>query len=105
MLGIQLTALDVGDLPLLRTDAYGKFVPGANGFAQIIIDVGADGIANTSDDVVLEGDPTANGGLGISTVPALRTGHAFLNDIAHSANPVNSQTGLLMAGGRRRRHQ
>ena len=96
MLGIQLTALDVGDLPLLRTDAYGKFVPGANGFAQIIIDVGADGIANTNDDVVLEGDPTANGGLGISTVPALRTGHAFLNDIAHSANPVNSQTGSLL---------
>ena len=82
------TDLDALNLPLLGTDAYGKFIPGANGFAQIITGVGADGIANTADDAVLPGDPTANGGLGVSTTTALRTGHAFLNDIAHSANPV-----------------
>ncbi len=97
MLGIELTDLDALNLPLLRTDAYGNFIPGANGFAQIITGVGLDGIANTADDSVLEGDPTANGGLGTSTADALRTGHAFLNDIAHSANPVHSQTGLPLA--------
>ena len=32
MLGIDLTDNDVGSVPLLRTDAYGNFIPGANGF-------------------------------------------------------------------------
>ena len=38
--------------------------------------------------VLLEGDPAANGGKGV-LVPAnvLHTGHAFLNDIAHNAVP------------------
>ena len=38
--------------------------------------------------VFLEGNPAANGGQGI-TIPAnaFRTGHAFLNDIAHNAEP------------------
>ncbi len=36
-LGIALSDFDVHDVPLLRTDAYGKFIPGANGFAQIIV--------------------------------------------------------------------
>jgi Ca2+-binding RTX toxin-like protein len=40
---------------------------------------------------VVEGDPSANGGLGI-TIPAnvIRTNHAFLDDIAHNAVPVLS---------------
>ena len=36
MLGILLTDQDVGDVPLLRTDQYGNFIPGATGFAQVI---------------------------------------------------------------------
>ncbi len=64
MLGIQLVDTDVGNVPLLRTDEYGKFIPGANGYAQIITGAGADGLFNTADDVVTEGDPSANGGLG-----------------------------------------
>ena len=35
MLGIVLTDADVLNVPLLRTDAYGNFIPGANGYAQI----------------------------------------------------------------------
>ena len=27
MLGIQLTDFDVGNVPLLRTDQYGNFIP------------------------------------------------------------------------------
>ena len=34
----------VHDVPLLRTDAYGRFIPGANGFAQIITGAGVDGV-------------------------------------------------------------
>jgi hypothetical protein len=45
---------------------------------------------------LVEGNPSANGGNGV-TVPAnvLRTGHAFMDDIAHTAGPRNSAGTLL----------
>ncbi|WP_203791644.1 peroxidase family protein, partial [Paractinoplanes rishiriensis] len=77
LLGIQLVDADVLNVPLLSTDQYGKFIPGPNGFPQIATATG-----------LVEGDPTANGGAGV-LVPAnaARTGHAFLDDIAHHAVP------------------
>ena len=96
LLGINLTDADFDNVPLLRTDAYGNFIKGPGGMPLVITGLGLDGIPNTADDVVVEGDPTANGGLGISLTTALRTGHQFLIDIAHSANPRNSQTGALL---------
>jgi Ca2+-binding RTX toxin-like protein len=77
MLGIQLVDADVLNLPLLSTDQYGKFIPGPNGFPQMATATG-----------LVEGDPAANGGEGV-LVPAnaARTGHAFLDDIAHHAVP------------------
>ncbi|MEZ5380145.1 MAG: peroxidase family protein [Acidimicrobiales bacterium] len=81
-LGIQLVDLDVHNVPLLLTDPYGKFVPGpARGMPQMVLNGGG----------LLEGDPAANGGAGV-LVPAnaLRTGHTFLDDIAHAANPNGS---------------
>ncbi|HEY2875736.1 MAG TPA: peroxidase family protein [Reyranella sp.] len=83
-LGILLTDSDVGSVPLLRTDAYGNFIPGANGMPQLITGLGADSIPNTGDDVVVEGNLAAP----ISTASAVRTSHAFLADIAHEAVPV-----------------
>ena len=83
-LGINLTDSDVGSVPLLRTDAYGNFIPGANGMPQLITGIGADGIPNTADDIVVEGNLAAP----ISTAGALRTSHAFLADIAHEAVPI-----------------
>src|SRR4029078_9684903 len=55
------------------------YKPGPNGFPQMI----------RPNNVLVEGDPTANGGLGV-LIPAdaLRTGHAFLKDIAHHAVPA-----------------
>ena len=97
LLGIQLTDYDAVNVPLILTDAYGKFVPGANGFAQLVTSLGADGALGGGDDTYLEGDPAANAGLGVSTATALRTGHMFLADIAHSASPFSSQTGLALA--------
>ena len=89
-LGIELSDLDVLNVPLLRTDAYGEFIRDANGFPQVIIGIGADGIPNTADDLVASGTNVApldlavlNGGLG-----PVRTSHAFLDDIAHNAAPV-----------------
>ena len=78
MLGIQLVDVDIFDVPKLVTDPYGHFKPGAHGFPQMMLTGGT----------LLEGDPTANGGLGV-LVPAnvVHTGHAFLNDVAHNAVP------------------
>jgi hypothetical protein len=87
LLGIQLSDYDAVNVPLVRVDPYGNFIPGTNGFAQLIIGLGADGVAQTADDVLVEGNPLAP--ISPTTVGALRTGHQFLIDIAHSANPFN----------------
>ncbi|MGH8031263.1 MAG: peroxidase family protein, partial [Luteimonas sp.] len=84
LLGINLTDADFDNVPLLRTDAYGNFIKGPNGFPQVITGLGPDGIPNTADDVVIEGNPLAP----ISLATAVRTGHQFLIDIAHAAVPV-----------------
>ena len=78
LLGIHLLDADVFDAPLILTDPYGHFKPGPNGFPQLVL----------RGNILVEGNPAANGGLGIE-IPdtAFRTGHAFLNDIAHNAVP------------------
>ncbi|UCO99811.1 heme peroxidase [Metapseudomonas lalkuanensis] len=91
VLGINLTDADVGNIPLLATDAYGNFIKGPNGYPQVVM-LGPDGLPGTNDDFLMEGNPAAP----ISLAGAVRTGHAFLDDIAHSANPFNSQTGALL---------
>jgi len=91
-LGIQLSDFDVISVPLLRTDAYGNFIPDANGYAQIITNIGTDGVPNTADDAVVSW--TTNGGNPVTTANAIRTPNAFLDDIAHAASPFDSQTGM-----------
>ncbi|MFM9941288.1 MAG: peroxidase family protein [Hyphomicrobiaceae bacterium] len=91
VLGIDLQDADVVNLPLLRTDAYGEFIRGANGLPQIITDIGIDGIPNTSDDATVSGNLATP--VNTFTVNALRTGHAFLDDIAHAANPIGDHDG------------
>ena len=94
MLGILLTDQDVGAVPLLRTDAYGNFIPNAAGFAQIITGVGADGIPNTADDIVISGTSAAP--VGVAT--AIRINAAFLADIAHDAVPNGIADGDIEIG-------
>ena len=85
-LGIALSDFDVGSVPWLRTDAYGRFIPDpVTGFAQVIIGVGADGKPNTADDIVVSGTPAAP--VDLDTAGALGTGHAFLVDNARHAAP------------------
>ncbi|KRD95819.1 hypothetical protein ASE63_12415 [Bosea sp. Root381] len=83
LLGIDLADADVSNVPLLATDEYGRFIRGPNGFPQIVM-AGEDGIAGTPDDRLVEGDPADP----IGTDGAIRTGHAFLSDIAHEAVPT-----------------
>lgn len=95
MLGIQLLDVNVGNVPLLATDPYGEFIRGPNGFPQIVTSAG-----------LIEGNPAANGGLGVlvddpNHVPpytAIRTGHAFLADIAHNAVPDGLADGDIEIG-------
>jgi hypothetical protein len=84
MLGIELTDADVTNIPLFVMDEYGEFVRGPNGFPQMVTSLGADGKFGGGDDLFVEGNPAAP----ISTANAIRTGHAFLDDIAHAAAPV-----------------
>ncbi|WP_243375654.1 peroxidase family protein [Microvirga solisilvae] len=84
MLGINLTDADVTNIPLFVMDEYGEFVRGPNGYPQLVVSLGTDGKFGGGDDVFREGNPSAP----ISTADALRTGHAFLDDIAHAAVPV-----------------
>lgn len=72
MLGIKLTDADVLNVPLLRTDAYGEFIRGPNGYAQIATPSGF--VEGTAEGIEIPAD-------------AFRTGHAFLDDIAHHAVP------------------
>ena len=81
-LGIVLTDADVTNLPMVAVDRYGQFIAAANGMAQFAT---AGGLV-----------PGVPGGL---AVPAnvIRTNHAFLDDIAHSAAPRSSSGALLTA--------
>src|SRR5215510_4567297 len=94
LLGIQLSDYDAVNVPMIKVDPYGNFIPGPHGFAQLVTNLGPDGLLGTDDDVTVEGNPAAP--VSPLAVGALRTGHMFLADIAHSANPFNSQTGAQL---------
>lgn len=97
ILGIDLTDYHVGNLPLLATDPYGNFIPNptagaSQGFPQVVMSGNPPTLAS--------GTPTSPLAL-VSVTPAVppatqptvthlaeRTGHAFLDDIAHTAVPV-----------------
>nr|WP_297423517.1 peroxidase family protein [uncultured Actinotalea sp.] len=83
VLGIALDDMDVHDVPLVATDPYGRFIPGPNGYPQIITLIDPAGADVPENRQLVEADPAApvDGSL------ALESGHAFLDDIAHSAAP------------------
>ena len=39
LLGLKLNDFDVGDVPLVEVDPYGKFIAGAHGFAQVVVKI------------------------------------------------------------------
>lgn len=94
MLGIQLVDSDVGNVPLLATDQYGEFIRGPNGFPQIVFPGANPGDPN----ILVEGNPAANGGEGVLVDGAYLTGHAFLADIAHNAVPDGLADGDIEIG-------
>ncbi len=94
LLGIQLNDSDVLDGPLLATDPYGNFIPGANGMPQLVVVNPAFATDATQPEFILVEGDLANP---VDASQAVRNGHAFLEDIAHNAVPgtfvVNRLTG------------
>ncbi len=81
ILGIDLTDFHVGNLPLLATDPYGNFIPGEDGFPQVVMLGNPPTLASGTPDNPLQLVDAMGNHL------AERTGHAFLDDIAHEAVP------------------
>jgi Ca2+-binding RTX toxin-like protein len=79
-LGIALTDADALSIPLLATDPYGRFERGPNGMPQLIVPGAPGGVVEGD-----LGDP-------VPTTGATKTGHAFLDDIAHNAVPKAGST-------------
>src|SRR5262252_5071898 len=84
-LGVLLKDTDIFDVPLIVTDPYGHFKPGPVRGMPMMVRPG---------NVIVEGNPAAP--VAIPT-DALRTAHAFLNDIAHNAVPVDGAGNALTA--------
>jgi Ca2+-binding RTX toxin-like protein len=114
-LGLALDDYYVNDVPLLVADAYGRFVPGSHGFAQVVVSIT---VVNTTTGALIAtagGNFTVEGkiggldlahltladvqfppGVSLPVLPlgqsysiaTVGTGHGFLNDIAHHAAPV-----------------
>jgi Ca2+-binding RTX toxin-like protein len=81
MLGITLSDYDVLNVPLLATDAYGRFIPGPDrGMAQLVFPPLGPGQPPR----LVEGNPLAT----VTADGSLKTGHGFLDDIAHHAVPL-----------------
>ena len=92
-LGIELTDYDVTNVPLLATDEFGRFLRGPKGFPLVVLKNGS----------LLEGNPAspiklvnfANAAKPDDLIQ--RTGHAFLDDIAHGAGPKWAWNGSVWA--------
>jgi Ca2+-binding RTX toxin-like protein len=121
-LGLTLTDADVLDVPTVAVDAYGNFIAGTHGFAQVYINVSVVTTTQPPATAPVGTPPTINvevigkflvegvaGGLDMRAPPPgvalppltppsgsvavyqfgpAGTGHAFLNDINHNAEPV-----------------
>ena len=110
MLGINLEDVHVGNLPLLATDVYGNFIPDlVTGFPQVVMfndpnDPSAGThLASGTPGAPLDLATMSPDGPDQGTAPdvthlAVRTGHAFLDDIAHTAVPGGLEDGDTTTG-------
>lgn len=83
-LGIELTDYDVTNVPLFVTDEFGRFIKGPNGFPMVAMKDGSLREGNPANPVKTADFTQAS----IANVDLVqRTGHSFLDDIAHGADP------------------
>lgn len=104
MLGIELTDVHVGNLPLLATDQYGNFIPDpVTGFPQVVMAGPPQTLASGTPGSPLSLVNLVADGPDADALPdvvhlAVRTGHAFLADIAHNAVPSGLADGDIEIG-------
>jgi Ca2+-binding RTX toxin-like protein len=104
LLGIELTDFHVGNLPLLATDQYGNFIPDpVTGFPQVVMAGPPQTLASGTPGAPLSLVNLVADGPDADTLPdvvhlAVRTGHAFLADIAHNAVPTGLADGDIEVG-------
>jgi len=85
-LGILLSDFDARSVPVIATDQYGKFIPGAHGYPLMLF---TNGSSYKWVEGVAAGLPTE--GTGAPTgFTAVGSGHAFINDTTASAVPFQS---------------
>ena len=78
-LGILLDDFDGASIPMFAADPYGKFIPGpVRGLPQLVVGTNDDGTP-----VLVEGNLATP----VDASQALRIGHSFFIDVAHTANP------------------
>ncbi len=78
-LGLLLDDFDGASIPKILADVYGKFIPGpASGLPQLVIGENPDGSP-----MLLEGNLETP----VDASGAVRAGHSFFLDVAHTANP------------------
>ena len=109
-LGIKLTDYDVGNVPLLATDAYGNFIPGAHGLPQLVVTWTSG--PNAGKQGLVEGNLAKPVGLGFRAMRASirrpagqhrhRRRHAFIDDMAHDRQPVRHRTATPLPRHRHR---
>ena len=99
LLGFALSDNDAGNIPVIATDQYGKYIPSSTNFPQMLF-------TNGSQFVWASGNPSSPLSTGVATSSAARgialpgqsgsnwvaveTGHNFINDTMNSAVPATS---------------
>jgi hypothetical protein len=80
ILGIELNDFNIHSIPEIVVDPYGNFIPDpVTGFPQLVRSISPTGVV-----VAESGTPDAP----VRTADGqVSTGHAFLDDISHNANP------------------
>ncbi len=95
LLGIKITDFDVNDIPVVATDAFGKFVADpATGFPMVLMTNGSKFVwasGNANNPIKVGGDDL---GLGLGTFHAVSSGHPFINDTMGIAVPFAGPTPL-----------
>jgi len=95
-LGIKITDADAGAVPLLATDPYGNFIPGADGLPQLVVNF-TNPVTHAVTQGLLEGNLAApvatHGTFNGLNYSAVTVGSTFLDDLAHNAAPVFNASG------------
>ena len=96
-LGIKISDADVNSVPLLATDPYGNFIPGAHGLPQLVVKWTSGPLSGQQG--LIEGNlatPIATTGtFGNAATRRSAVGTAFINDMAQTANPFDAN-GILL---------